>query len=56
MKHIKYLILNIFMTMSLFADEITSYVHRAVISHDNTMMALSSYADKKNSIYLCLEK
>ena len=48
----KYLIFNIIMIFSLMAEEITSYVDRAVVSPDSSMMAVTSYADKTHSISL----
>jgi len=52
MNYIKVLFINFLFLSTLCAEEITSYVDRAIISHDNRMMALTSYANKTHSISL----
>lgn len=52
MNYLSVLIINLVLLTSLYAEEITSYVDRAVVSSDNRMMALTSYADKIHSLSL----
>jgi WD40 repeat protein len=52
MNYLKILFINFFILTSLCSEEITSYVDRAIVSSDNHMMALTSYADKTHSLSL----
>lgn len=52
MNILKYFLSILFCTVLLSASEITSYVTRAIVSHDDKMMVITSYAENKHSISL----